>query len=174
MIAFTIAGWSNSGKTSLIKELIRFGKEQGRRVVTLKKVHGAYTLQPETKDTAQFLQAGADQVYLLAQGEWLRLERTPAEERILEIVAEHLGERDVLLLEGFGDPAVPVIEVYRAELGKGLKLPPERLAALVTVGDPPPGLSIPVFSADDAATVWHFMEHHRETRDHSAPAGGIK
>ncbi len=129
MIAFTIAGWSGIGKTTLIERLIEGFRARGLRVAAVKKVpHGA-DLEPQGKDTARFRRAGAAPVFAFGAGELLASEPVASVEEGWRRVLARVDGEDVLLLEGLIVPGVPVIEV--AQAGSPLKIPGERLAAVV-------------------------------------------
>jgi len=59
-----VTGWSSSGKTTLIVELIKHCVARGERVAAIKHTHHDINDRNEG-DTARFLAAGASQVVLL-------------------------------------------------------------------------------------------------------------
>ena len=158
MKAFSIVGWSGSGKTTLISRLIESFTAGERRVVAVKGTHAGYALQPEGKDTARFLQAGATEAYLLANGEMLRMTRLDDPGTLLAELEARLGAEDIVLLEGLTRPGIPVIEVKDPQRPEALKTRPEELAALVGAADGAPGR--PRFGRDDIAAIGRFMEEY--------------
>lgn len=160
MKIFSIVGWSGSGKTTLITRLIGHFRSRRRRVVAVKSSHAAYSLQPEGKDTARFLQAGAEEAYFLANGELLRMTRIADPSALLSELRARLGEDDVVLLEGLSAPGIPRIEVAAAAEGKGLKSRPEELAALVAAGGEP--RINRVFHPERIEEIAAFMEAYHE------------
>ncbi len=161
MKTFSIVGWSGSGKTTLITRLIGHFRSRRRRVIAVKSSHAACTLQPEGKDTARFLQAGAAEAYFLAGGELLRMTRIADPSALLSELQARLGDDDVVLLEGLSPPGVPRIEVVAGEEGRGLKSRPEELAALVAAGGEPP--THRVFHPERVEEIAAFMEAYHET-----------
>ena len=156
MKIFSIVGWSGSGKTTLITRLIEIFKAKQRRVIAVKSTHAGYALQPEGKDTARFLAAGADEAYLVAGGELLRMTRLGSEQDLLAALKAGLGQDDIVLLEGFHAPGIPVIEVEDPRREKPMKFEPEKLAAVITsAGD---GCGRPSFHPDQIAAIGAFME----------------
>ena len=156
MRAFSFVGWSGSGKTTLIERLTLALAARGRRVVCLKQAHHAATFQPEGKDTARFLAAGAAAAFLVGDGELLRMERvTSAAEAVRRAVEESQG-CDVLLLEGAVMPAVPVVGLLAPDEERPSRLPAEQLAAVVGAADPRFG--VPFFKDDDIEGLLAFME----------------
>jgi molybdopterin-guanine dinucleotide biosynthesis protein B len=156
MKIFSIIGWSGSGKTSLITRLIERFRTGERRVVAVKCTHAGYALQPEGKDTARFLQAGAQEVYLMTERELLRMTPLDSPDALLADLEARLGPEDVVLLEGLARPGIPAIEVQDPRGGKALKSRPENLAAVVSATKS--GHDRPCFHPDDVAAISRFME----------------
>jgi molybdopterin-guanine dinucleotide biosynthesis adapter protein len=160
MKMFSIVGWSGSGKTLLITRLIEEFKTRGKRVIAVKSTHAGYGLQPEGKDTARFLRAGAREAYLLAGGELLRMTPIDTAGELLAELRQRLEADDIVLLEGLTQPGIPVIEVQDPRPGKELKTRPADLAAVVGATDQT--LSRPRFHADDIQGISAFMEAYHE------------
>jgi molybdopterin-guanine dinucleotide biosynthesis protein B len=156
MKIFSIAGWSGSGKTMLITRLIENFKANKRRVIAVKNAPDTYELQPEAKDTAKFLRAGAAEVFLIAKNELLRMSRINAPQDLLEDLKSRLHKDDMVLLEGLYQPGIPVIEVDDASRPQTLKFPLDKLAAMVSAEKCSPGL--PCFRPDQIAEICAFME----------------
>jgi molybdopterin-guanine dinucleotide biosynthesis protein B len=159
MKIFSIIGWSGSGKTMLITRLIEDFRARQRRVIAVKSTHAGYALQPAGKDTARFLQAGAEEVYLLAEREMLRMTRLDSPDALLADLEARLGPGDVVLLEGLTRPGIPVIEVEDPGR-KPLKARPGELAAVVGTAGGAQGR--PCFHPDDVAAIGAFMEAYHE------------
>jgi molybdopterin-guanine dinucleotide biosynthesis protein B len=162
MKIFSIAGWSGSGKTLLITRLIKSLKARQRRVVAVKNAPDAYALQPEAKDTAQFLRAGADEVFLVAQKELLRMTMISDPRELLQDLEARLRADDVVLLEGLYPPGVPVIEIRAAHRKKGSKFPSSALAAVVSAEQGP--AAPPRFHPDQIDEITAFVEGYHEQR----------
>ena len=161
MKVVSIVGWSGSGKTTLITRLIAELRGRGRRVVAVKGTHAAYDVQPEGKDTARFRRAGAEEAYLLAGTELLRMTAGAGAGQLLAELGQRLGAGDVVLMEGLTAPGVPVIEVAGGEPGKGLKTRPGELAALVAA-EPSPGVRR-CFRPDEIEQIARFVEESHGT-----------
>jgi len=160
MKAFSIIGWSGSGKTLLITRLIEEFKARGKSIIAVKSTHAGYGLQPEGKDTARFLQAGAGETYLLSGNELLRMTRIAGADDLLDDLQARLGPDDIVLLEGLTHPGIPRIEVEAAGGERALKSRPEELAARVTMAADPGAR--PCFRPDDIAAIRTFMEEYHE------------
>lgn len=160
MKIFSIIGWSGSGKTTLITRLIGNFKAKQMRVIAVKSTHAGYSLQPEAKDTARFLRAGADEAYLVAEGELLRMTRLSAAPDLLAELQAQLRPEDIVLLEGICPPGVPVIEVEDPRQKKAMKFAPEKLAAVISSSGDAGGR--PCFHPDEIAAISSFMEAYHE------------
>lgn len=158
MKLFSIVGWSGSGKTLLITRLIEEFKARKKGVVAVKSTRAGYALQPEGKDTARFLQAGAREVYLLAGDELLRMTRITSADDLLADLEAQLGPDDIVLLEGLTRPGIPVIEIEDSKKENPLKTRPQELVALVTAAANPGARSR--FHPDDIAAISAFMEEY--------------
>jgi molybdopterin-guanine dinucleotide biosynthesis protein B len=158
MKIFSIAGWSGSGKTILITRLIESFKAKKQRVIAIKKTHRDYTLQPAAKDTAKFLHAGADEVYLLARNELLRMTVLNDAQDLLAGLKDSLQENDIVLMEGFYREDIPVIEVADAGGRQPLKFSPAKLAAVISAQPGPAGP--PCFHPEQISAIAAFMEDY--------------
>lgn len=158
MKIFSIAGWSGSGKTLLITRLIENLKAKKRRVIAVKNAPDTYALQPEAKDSAKFLRAGADEVYLLAKDELLRMTTLDKAHDLLFVLKASLREDDIVLMEGFTDEDIPVIEVADDNGQQPLKFPPAKLAAVISARPGPAGP--PRFHPDHIPAIAAFMEDY--------------
>lgn len=163
MKIFSIGGWSGSGKTTLITRLIEKFKSAGRRVVALKHAPHGPALQPESKDSARFLKAGADRVFLSTPELLLQMSPIAGEEDLFGEVKNALGQQDWLLLEGFYHDSVPLIEVFDSRRHRQLKFPASRLAAVISDRPLPASASaLPAFNRDDIEGVAAFMEGYHD------------
>lgn len=155
---FSIAGWSDSGKTTLISKLTEKFKMKNKRVAAVKNIPHAYHLQPETKDSFKFLSAGCEDVYLVAQNEILNMQRNDKKEKIFEILEAKAAAFDYIFLEGLFREDIPVLEVFDPDKNEAPKISLDKLSALVTNKKDIDAGDIPVFAVDDIDGVVKFME----------------
>ena len=102
---FAICGYSGSGKTTIVEQLIRHFSRQGLCVAVIK--HDAHGPSVDTpgKDSDRFFKAGAN-VLLNASGE--HFFRAHTEDRSLEaFLAEVCPSHDLVLVEGHKTTAMP-------------------------------------------------------------------
>ncbi|MCP4214446.1 MAG: molybdopterin-guanine dinucleotide biosynthesis protein B [bacterium] len=156
MKMFSITGWSGSGKTTLLTRIIARLREMEKRVVSVKHAPHKYNLQPESKDTYKFLDAGSEEVCLVAKNEIVTMKQRHENDDILATLEARYQNCDYLLLEGLKGPGIPIVEVYDSSLGEPLKNPVQSLAAVVSncrVTD-----VVPNFAIDDIDNIIDFME----------------
>lgn len=112
---FGITGWKNSGKTTLVEALVRELTGRGYRVSTIKHAHHAFDIDVPGKDSYRHRKAGAHEVIVASEQRWalmheLRNESPPS----LADLLIHLGDCELVLVEGFKGDAHPKIEVLRS------------------------------------------------------------
>lgn len=156
MKVFSITGWSGSGKTTLIIRLIKHFKLKNKKVIAVKNAPHKYYLEPESKDTFKFLEAGSDEVCLVAKNEMLTMRRITNKTHIFEVLETQYADCDILLLEGLHRDNIPVIEVFDSTKHEALKFPVEALSAIVS--DKPITGAVPNFNTNDIHRIIDFME----------------
>lgn len=110
-LVYSIAGYSKSGKTTLITELISKLKDKGYRIATMKDCPKDLTLDTEGKDTWKHKKAGAELAVLTTNLESTILFAEPQEmDRIIELIKFSVHP-DIILVEGHKRSALPKIWV---------------------------------------------------------------
>lgn len=110
----TFIGWHNSGKTTLVTQVVTHLKERGYRVAVIKstKEQGIAFDAPGT-DTARHRQAGADTVLLVAPDQMTMVTGNTGKS-LVELAQCFCSGVDLVIGEGFkGAEGVPKIEVRR-------------------------------------------------------------
>lgn len=148
-----IVGRKNSGKTTLIVDLVRQLAAQGVRVGTIKHTHHHHELDTPGKDSHRHRQAGAAMVGIMAPGMnalfWPQLDEQA--DRYEPMLAKFAG-CDLVLVEGHATGPGVKVEVWRA----ATETPPlasgdDSIVAVVTDDAPP--VNLPVWSRADVATL---------------------
>jgi molybdopterin-guanine dinucleotide biosynthesis protein MobB len=119
MQAIGIAGWSGSGKTSLIRRLIPELRGRGLSVSTIKHAHHAVDIDRPGKDSFLHREAGASEVLISSGSRWALMHelRDEPEPGLADLLAR-LSPVDLVLVEGFRHDPCPKLEVWRPETGK--------------------------------------------------------
>lgn len=111
------AGYSGSGKTSLVEPLITLMRAQGLAVSVVKHAHHDFDVDHEGKDSWRHRKAGAHEV-VLASSRRLALMREftePTELSVHDMLAELDPRVDWVLVEGFKHADLPKIEIWREQ-----------------------------------------------------------
>ena len=140
--AFSIIGNKKSGKTTLAVAVIAELARRGRRVMSVKHGHH-FRLDARGSDSWRHRHEGGAERVLLAgpdefalMGDW-EPEGAPPLDLLL---TRHLGEAEVVVVEGFRRAALPKIEIHRSDAQPEPVLDPSRAhaaGALAVVTDCP-------------------------------------
>lgn len=162
-----VSGFSGSGKTTVIEQLLPRLRERGLRVGTLKHdVHGAEP-DREGKDTWRHARAGS-QLVMMSGPRCVFTRRNVGEEPSLESLARYFqGEVDLVLAEGFSQSHLPKIEVFPLQPGGVLSRVPNPSRLIATVRAPVPFSGTPNFLGGDAEELADLVMRWR-----SATAAG--
>lgn len=108
---FGVYGESDSGKTTLIVQLITRLAAEGYQVATVKQTNKAICMDTKQKDTWRHHQAGAQLVVFSSRSETNFLLNTPlSSSEILQRISD-FGCFDFVFVEGADDPKIPKIQV---------------------------------------------------------------
>ncbi len=152
VIGFT--GYSNSGKTTVISNLIRIFKNRGLKVAAVKHASHGYEIDQPGKDSWQHYNAGADQVVVMGPDSITTHRRLTARPALPEIL-ESINDIDLVLVEGFKQEVNPRILVYRPGDQDDSDYPPGEYEAVVSDHEIP--LDIPRFNFDELEQVADFI-----------------
>ncbi|OCT12735.1 molybdopterin-guanine dinucleotide biosynthesis protein B [Paenibacillus pectinilyticus] len=154
------AGYSNSGKTTLVAKLVVEMKQRGHRIAVMKHdAHGHYK-EAEGADSTAFVQAGADVVVTLSPCA-VHIYEQKAEASLEEqlLVYAHL---DYIFIEGFKKEKHPKIAVYRTleqqELIK--EQVPDPIAVATNLHILGNDAAQPWFDLDDIQGIADFIEYY--------------
>jgi molybdopterin-guanine dinucleotide biosynthesis protein B len=157
---FGIAGWSGSGKTSLLEKLIPVLVQGGLKVSTLKHAHHQAETDTPGKDSWRHREAGAHEVLLVTGSRWALMHELRGEpEPGMAEMLKRLSPCDLVLVEGFKREAIPKLEVHRQALGKPWLYPEDALIG-AAASDVPPSGKLRHFELDDIAGIASYI---RET-----------
>lgn len=160
----TVTGWSNSGKTTILTEVVKRLNEAGIRVGVIKH-HGHVDdgVDVPGKDSWKYSHAGANPVILSSSMQYAIFKNTLAREATRdELIAEIADEVDMVIVEGFRSEADGgAVEVSRVANGRGLKLSSDERLALITDNEEFAAQARaegkPVFALDDFDALAHYF-----------------
>ena len=112
--ALAIVGRHNSGKTTLIEQLIAALVERGHDVGSVKHhSHVGFDIDYPGKDSYRHRAAGASETVIAAPGQMARIKTVEGEAECADIVRSMPGH-DVVVVEGYRKSGLPTIEIMRA------------------------------------------------------------
>lgn len=132
------AGYSNSGKTTLIEQIIPLLRQQGLRVSVVKHAHHQFDIDHPGKDTWRHREAGAFEV-VAASSQRLVLMREyerNAEPQVHHLIAELYEGVDWVLVEGFKDSELLKVEIWRSANGKAARYPHDPFITAIATDSP--------------------------------------
>ena len=164
MKTFAFVGVSDSGKTDLIRKLIKELKNRGHTVSVIKHCAHGFDLQGQGKDSAQFIEAGSDSVCMYSPDGMAVFQQKKSEPDVKKISREYLKCSDFILVEGAkSDKKLKKIEVLRKGFSEKISCSPEELIAVVSDFDA--GKDIPVFHPEDIEKIADFMENYPDEKE---------
>ena len=106
MRAFSVSGYSKSGKTSTVTALISMLKQRGNRVAAIKDIHyEAFTMEREGSDSWKFQQSGAEAIFARGLKETYLIK--PERLSLTDMLG--LLEADWVIVEGMKKEPLPKI-----------------------------------------------------------------
>ncbi|HUT51856.1 MAG TPA: molybdopterin-guanine dinucleotide biosynthesis protein B [bacterium] len=150
-----ITGPSGSGKTALAVKLISELKQRGYKVAAIKHTRHQVDVDRPGKDSMMYYEAGAAAVSLASPDKVAVIMPSDEQWSPEDIALRLFPEVDLVLVEGFGDAAIPRIGVARKNVSA--KLPDQKgLIGLVT--DLPAKSKVPVFSFEQVPAIADLLE----------------
>jgi molybdopterin-guanine dinucleotide biosynthesis protein B len=154
---FGFAGYSGTGKTTLIERLIPRLVARGLRVSLIKHAHHAFDIDKPGKDSYRHREAGAAEVLITSAQRWVLMhELRGGPEPDLEAQLARISPCDLVLVEGYKRADIPKLEIHRASTGKPL-LHPEDPNIVAVASDGPVRTSLPVLDLNDYDAVVAFV-----------------
>jgi molybdopterin-guanine dinucleotide biosynthesis protein B len=156
------AGFSGSGKTHLVEQLIPALKLRGLRVSVVKHAHHDFDIDHPGKDTYRHREAGAFEV-VVASDRRLALIREfeqPASLTVHHLLAELYDGVDWVLVEGFKNSNLLKMEVWRADVGKPARYPDDDFIVAIATDSPdrlPQATLRPVLDLNHADAVAEWL-----------------
>ena len=119
MKLFGFAGWSGSGKTTVIERIIPLLTQQGLKVSLVKHAHHDFDVDQPGKDSWRHRKAGCTEVLVTSSVRWAVMHELNGEaELTLPESLRRLSPCDLVLIEGYKRAAIPKLEIHRPAIGK--------------------------------------------------------
>ena len=165
------AGYSGSGKTMLVEQLIPIFRMQGKRVSVVKHAHHRFDIDHVGKDTYRHREAGAFEV-VVASDKRLALIREfeqPVQLSVHQLIAELYDGVDWVLVEGFKESDLLKIEVWRAESQKPARYMDDDFIVAIATDSPeqlPQATGLDVLDLNDPDSVVSWLTAHGNRFDY--------
>jgi molybdopterin-guanine dinucleotide biosynthesis protein B len=157
MQVFGFAGYSGTGKTTLIERLIPRLVAGGLRVSVIKHAHHAFDIDTPGKDSYRHREAGAAEVLITSGQRWVLMhELRGGPEPDLATQLGRISACDLVLVEGYKRADIPKLEVHRPSAGKPL-LHPGDPNIVAVAADGPVRTSLPVLDLNDYDRIAAFV-----------------
>lgn len=112
--AIAVVGRHNSGKTTLIEQLIGELVSRGIDVGSIKHhSHRGFDIDYPGKDSYRHRAAGASETVIAAPGQVARIKTIEGEEECADLVRSMPGH-DIVVVEGYRKSGLPTVEIMRA------------------------------------------------------------
>jgi molybdopterin-guanine dinucleotide biosynthesis adapter protein len=156
-----VAGFKNSGKTTLVEKLVVHLTAKGYRVSTVKHAHHSFDIDHEGRDSFRHRKAGASEVAVISKERTAIIhELRGAEPPSLSEVIDKLQDCDLVIVEGYKRDTHDKIEVRNLSLNhQNLAGDDSTIVAIASTG-PIPDAPVQVFDRDDVAALAKFIVDH--------------
>jgi molybdopterin-guanine dinucleotide biosynthesis adapter protein len=156
-----VAGFKNSGKTTLVEKLVRHLTAQGHRISTVKHAHHSFDIDHEGRDSFRHRKAGASEVAVISSERTaiiheLRGEAPPS----LQQVLAQLKPCDLVIVEGYKRDAHDKIEVRNLDLNHPVLAGNDATVVAVAANGALTKETVPVFDRDDVSALSLFIIRH--------------
>ena len=155
-----IAGFKNSGKTTLLVRLVEELTRRGFRLATVKHAHHSFDIDHAGRDSYRHREAGAREVAVVSRYRWAlmhELDGSAADEPSLQEIVGKLGPCDLVLVEGYKRDRHPKIEVRDVGQDAPLLAAEDASVIAVAANGAVAGVKVPVFDRDDGRGLADFV-----------------
>ncbi len=155
---FGVAGFKNSGKTTLVERLVAEISGRGLVVSTIKHAHHNFDIDHPGRDSYRHREAGAQEVAVLSRHRWAIVhELRSSEEPTMDEMLAKLSPCDLVIVEGYKFGPQPKIEIRDLSLShRKLAGEDETIVAIAATGQVT-GTGLPVFDRDDISAISDFV-----------------
>lgn len=155
-----LASKSGTGKTTLIKGIIKILKSKNYKVGIIKHDVRKFEIDYPGKDTYQFTEAGADNVVIASGSKLALIQRLEAPKTVEELLWL-FPNVDIVICEGFKGNLFPKIEVHRKEISEELLYQDSNISNFIAIAsDEPLDIDIPVLDLNDVEVITKFIEDY--------------
>ena len=166
-----VAGWKNSGKTTLVTRLVAELTSRGFKVATVKHAHHDFQIDDADTDSARHRRAGAAQVAIVSPRRWAVVrELGAAPEPSLDEMIGRLEPCDLVIVEGYKAAPIPKIEVRRRAAARAVPLAATDPTVIAIAADSP--ATAPAGRCSPRRRRGHRRFHCEDAGYHAVQIGG--
>ncbi|WP_432459352.1 MULTISPECIES: molybdopterin-guanine dinucleotide biosynthesis protein B [unclassified Agarivorans] len=152
-----LAGYSGSGKTSLLCQLLPLLKQRDLRVSVIKHSHHEILLDKPGKDSHRLFNSGANEVILACPQQRYHFSQQHQSEQLeQQLQWVQWQQCDLVLVEGYRESNIDKIEVHRPALGKALLYPNDPNIIALSCNEAL-NAPLPVLDLNQASQVLDFI-----------------
>ena len=156
-----VAGFKNSGKTTLVEKLVIALTQRGYRISTVKHAHHSFDIDHEGRDSFRHRRAGATEVAVVSNSRWAIIHELREEaEPPLQAILEKLAACDLVIVEGYKRDTHDKIEVRNLALDNPILAGGDPTIVAVAATGAVAGSPVPVFDRDDVTALTAFVIKH--------------
>jgi molybdopterin-guanine dinucleotide biosynthesis adapter protein len=156
-----VAGFKNSGKTTLVEKLVSHLTQQGYRVSTVKHAHHSFDIDHKGRDSFRHRKAGASEVAVISKERTAIIHELRGEEPpTLSEVLEHLQPCDLVIVEGYKRDTHDKIEVRNLSLNHPNLAGGDPTVVAIAANGTVNASRVPVFDRDDVSALANFILRH--------------
>ncbi|MDH4982483.1 molybdopterin-guanine dinucleotide biosynthesis protein B [Hyphomicrobium sp. D-2] len=154
-----VAGWKNSGKTTLVERLVAHFTRSGWRVVTVKHTHHHLRPHDGATDGERHSHAGAIASIVIAPDAWeIDGVRQPSAPPQLTEIPRIIGDADLIIAEGFKSAPIAKIEARRTASKTRDPLAPSDPHIIAIAADhTTESGALPLFDLNDVEAIAAFI-----------------
>ena len=155
---FGIIGWKNSGKTTLMERLIEEFTRRGLCISAVKHAHHSFDVDYPGRDSHKFRSAGARRTAIVSRNRWAMIhELRQEQEPPLDDIIKHIGDCDLILIEGYKSAKHAKIEARNpSNADKPLAPSDPNIIAIASRGEEP-NSSLPQFDINAVSAIADFI-----------------
>ena len=158
-----VAGFKNSGKTTLVEKLVAALTARGHRVSTVKHAHHSFDIDHEGRDSFRHRKAGATEVAVVSRSRWAIIHESRGEdEPPLQEILGKLAPCDLVIVEGYKRDGHDKIEVRNLALDHPALAGDDPTVVAIAATGAIAGAPVPVFDRDDVAALVDFIVRRTE------------
>lgn len=156
-----VAGFKNSGKTTLVEKLVSVLTARGYRIATVKHAHHSFDMDHEGRDSYRHRMAGATEVAVVSRSRFALIHelRDAPEPSLAEIIAR-LTPCDLVIVEGYKRDTHDKIEVRNLDLDHPALSGDDPTIVAIAATGPIVLQDVPVFNRDDVSALVDFIVSH--------------